>query len=114
MHEYGPLKVEYGSILTKQGNMIDNMCIIIDMEAGTLLKYGEFGNGMEKYFELLSDGISDNIIIIHFDRYSDFSMDDTCSLVNYLLNVSGQAGRIFSLKNEELMDEVKRIQNLGY
>lgn len=127
IHEKGYLTVKYGSIYPQKdfSFMIDNMAMIIDIEIGSVLKYGDidhsdiknyYENMCKKYHNLGLADMTDSIMLITFDRYQGIlDIDEICSLSNYFLNHIGEKMReILNMTESELKELIKRIQEWGF
>lgn len=127
MHEKGYLTVKYGSIYPQDSTcfMIDNMAMIIDKETGNVFKYGDintsdiqsyYDNMCKKYHSLGLADMSENIILLTFDRYNSFlDIDEICSLSNYFLNhIGDKMKEILDMKPEEVKELIRHIQEWGF
>lgn len=120
-----PLEVKFGTIFNgKTGIAIDNMAIIVDSDAG-MMKYGEYET-IEKYYQTLVEKFSQaghqeyvkGLILISFNRYEGIlTIDEICTLINYILLSSAngeQITRLMSLDKDALKAEIAKLKNYGY
>lgn len=123
MHENGVLKTEYGSIITKSGTMIDNLAMIIDLETGGVMKYGDQKDKyLEDYLLKLKKsqemiGIdSEDIVLINFDRYDGaLNIEQICSLANWFICCSGNATKeVLNWPAEKMLSKIETLQRIGY
>ena len=120
------LKVEYGSIYLKDSPVfIDNMCIIVDKDTGSIMKYGDAeSSDIKQYYETMCkkyrdagfSDIADALILIEFDRYNGIlSIEEICTIVNYGMNChSERCLELFDLEADELHKRIAELQGFGY
>ena len=127
MHEKGCLTVKYGSIYPQKNTsfMIDNMAMVIDIDSGCVLSYGDintsdikkyYDNMYKKYQSMGIPEMCDDIVLVTFDRYNDFlDIDEICSLSNYFLNHIGEKLKeILNMPPDEIKKLIKNIQEWGF
>lgn len=118
------LEVVYGSISNGQ-ILIENMCILVDIEMGAVIKYGDrdktdiisyYDKTQEKLRSAGCDEMADNIQLIIFDRYGgSLSIEEICTIVNYGMNAhSKDFLKLFNMEENVLHDRIKRLQEYGY
>lgn len=116
MDEYKVFKVKYGGIYNNNGIMIDNMGVIVDKNAG-LIKYGDVRKGMkecyinmvEKYLKCGFEDVANDLVYIEFDRYDGIlSIEEICTLCNYMVMCSGTGSRLYKLLSMDEDDIKKR------
>lgn len=121
------LRVEFGSIYTESGNMIDHMGIVLDKKVG-LIKYGEVQgpNGVEQYYKKAClayrargfDDMADDLILVKFDRYNGaLSIEEVCTLCNYIIQCTANIERILEIlemDEEKIHYTLAELAALGY
>lgn len=119
--------VRYGSIYKKDSCFcINNLGIVVDKSTG-LLKYGDCDNDfleswykdiVEKYKKVGFDDIARDIILYKFDRYNGvLTIDEICTFLNYMVQVSSNGERIFQMLNKDinsLREDLKGLSELGF
>lgn len=130
MHEVGSLTTYYGMIVehnlhNSHVNM-NNPVIVVNIETGIVLKMGdEVTSGIKEWYETavqsyISSGFTEEanaMQLISFDRYSGvLDIDGICTLINYMRNTIGseKMKKILSMTETELIDEVKKLQDIGF
>lgn len=122
MHEVGELQVEKRKRITKNGRTIKRPMLIFDKKYGVVYAVGEKTKAfMDKYLEKkakikkLDEKMAEDLALIDLSKY-DLSVDDTCTLLNYLLNTSGieSVTKLYDLTHNELVNVCKDLQKYGY
>ena len=125
MDEYKVFKVKYGSIYNNNGIMINNMGVIVDKDAG-LIKYGDVNKGIkecytnmvDKYLKCGFEDMANDLVYIEFNRYdSILSIEEICTLCNYMVMCSGTGSRLYkllSMDEDDIKKEIKKLRDLGY
>lgn len=119
-----PLRVEFGTIYTQSGRGIDQIAVILDTDYGSVMKYGDaekvqsyYGEMIEKYRKTGFEEEAENYMLITFDRYDGvLSIEEICTLVNYMIQVSANPRLMTILKmpEGELKKEIKKLQEFGF
>lgn len=135
LHRIGPCHVENGSILSEYNNglMLDeDTTILVDIETGTLLKYGH-KNMVEKYYNKavkesakMQIDLCDTWRLITFyvkhdeldfapDGYN-LDIDEICTIINWLNNnIGGQAmSEFLNSSIEEIRTKIASLQKIGF
>lgn len=118
------LKLMYGSMYRENGSFIDNIAFVIDKNGG-MLKWGEkeqvkkyFDESVKKYKISGLQFMIDDLLYIELDRYEGIlSIDEICTLSNYIIDCSGNPSivtRMFSMDTDSLKTEIERLKELGY
>lgn len=120
------LKVLYGSITNEREEfLIDNICIIVDTDTGSIVKYGDrdssdiiqyYEKMYNKYLEVGLEEAAEALKLISFDRYNGvLSIDEICTIVNYGMNAHSKVFlELFKMTEEDLHNEIKRLHQYGY
>jgi len=120
------LEVLSGSITDKEHTfLIDNMCLIVNMECGSIIEYGdkERSSICSHFSEMCSlldeHGLSDvasPLRLIEFDHYDgDLSIEDICTIVNYGINIhSKRFVELFQMDKEKLHERISQLKRQGY
>lgn len=118
------LRVEYGSIYTKDGRMIETMTLLLSKQDG-LLKYGNkeaiekvYKDRIDAYTTLnLTDDIED-LFLLEFDRLEGvLTAEEICTLVNYMILTSANGTNIMELIHLEegrLKARIEGFKVCGY
>ena len=119
-------RVVNNKIENKEGTIINNLGVVYDMQAGCCLKHGDIDNGfLEQYHERLVnkfnesglEDISEAIILLRFDNDNRLTVDEVCTLSNYLIEVTAIPGILESylkLSTNDLKDKIKELKGLGF
>ena len=119
-------RVVNNKIENKEGTIINNLGVVYDMQAGCCLKHGDIDNGfLEQYHERLVnkfnesglEDISEAIILLRFDNDNRLTVDEVCTLSNYLIEVTAIPGILESylkLSTNDLKDKIKELKELGF
>lgn len=119
-------RVVNNKIENKEGTIINNLGVVYDMQAGCCLKHGDIDNGfLEQYHERLVnkfnesglEDISEAIILLRFDKEDRLTVDEVCTLSNYLIEVTAIPGILESylkLSTNDLKDKIKELKGLGF
>lgn len=119
-------RVVNNNIENQEGIMIKNLGVVYDTQAGCCLKHGDIDNGfLEEYHKSLvnkfkESGLEDiakSIILLRFDNDNALSVDEICTLSNYLIEVSAIPGILESylkLSTNALKDKIKELKELGF
>lgn len=130
--------VKYGSIYKRDlSNMIDNLAIVVNTKDGKVLHFGD----RERDGEWLRNQLETRVRNLEFIGYTEeidylkyieidtireqfgltkgLKIEDSCSILNYCINCSGQGVRdlIQSILNNDIdrvLDLVTKIQQAGY
>lgn len=122
MHEEGKLIVENRRIRTLEGKTLKHPMMVFDKEYGAVYSIGEKGKAFrDKYkrnkekLKAIDKTMADALVLIDLDTYK-LSVDDTCTLLNYLLNTSGieSVTKLYDLTHNELVNVCKDLQKYGY
>lgn len=122
MHEVGKLQVEKRKLITKEGRTLKKPMLIFDKKYGVVYAVGEKTKAfMDKYLEKkakvkkLDEKMAEDLALIDLSKY-DLSVDDTCTLLNYLLNTDGieSVTKLYDLTHNELVNVCKDLQKYGY
>lgn len=120
------LRVEYGSICGEYlSGFIDNMCIIVDKDTGSIMKYGDaetsdikqyYQNMIEKYQKAGFDDMANCLMLIEFDRYDGIlSIEEICTIVNYGMNCHSERFlELFSMNENDLHQRITKLKEYGY
>lgn len=119
------LSVISGSITNEQHTfLIDDMCMIVDMDMGCILKYGDkntsdicaYYQKMEKSLEESGNKeMVDDIKLVSFDRWGVLTIEEICTIVNYGLAAHGNSFiELLSMSEAALHDRVRKLQEYGY
>lgn len=122
-----PLRVEFGSIYTESGFMIDQMGVVIDKDGG-LMKYGSlvgernirdyYKDTVNRYKACGYSDIADNLVLVEFDRYEGvLSMDEVCTFCNYMIQCSANGSKIMKMlhmSEEEIHEKLSELSSFGY
>lgn len=109
LHKNGPCKVQYGSIYSFSGNMIEQPAVILDISKDptdilTVLRYGS-AKDIKSTYDVMHDRytragfteMAENLTMITFDTVTGFTdydrmtgakftTDEICTLINWLNN----------------------------
>lgn len=119
-------RVVNNKIENKEGTIINNLGVVYDMQAGCCLKHGDIDNGfLEQYHKRLVnkfnesglEDISEAIILLRFDKDNRLTVDEVCTLSNYLIEVTAIPGILESylkLSTNDLKDKIKELKELGF
>lgn len=119
-------RVVNNKIENKEGTIINNLGVVYDMQAGCCLKHGDIDNGfLEQYHKRLVnkfnesglEDISEAIILLRFDKDDRLTVDEVCTLSNYLIEVTAIPGILESylkLSTNDLKDKIKELKGLGF
>lgn len=119
-------RVVNNKIENKEGTIINNLGVVYDMQARCCLKHGDIDNGfLEQYHERLVnkfnesglEDISEAIILLRFDNDNRLTVDEVCTLSNYLIEVTAIPGILESylkLSTNDLKDKIKELKGLGF
>lgn len=121
------LNVYEGMLLNKEhGVYMNNPCLVIDKETGTLLKMGDeltsnikkyYDTMMSQYFELGIDIDESDIVFIKLDRYNGvLDIDEICTLINYMHNSIGKErmNALLEMDDSSLKAKIKELQDIGF
>lgn len=102
------IKSAYGPDINMPAILIDNM--------GVLHKYGNV-EMVRQSFVIMANKLPDfGFQVIEFNQYSNLSIDDICSIMNYSLNAHCE--ELYHMLNtsdpKELRDWIDKIQIYGY
>lgn len=135
MHEGCTYYVSYGSIFNRyNGNIMldEDITIIVDIEAGTLLKVGKkdwvtdyFHNMCKRYIDSGFSDIAASLKLITFHvKYPElgfepkgynFDIDEICTIINWFGNSIGERMKWFlELPLNEAKIEIKKLQEMGF
>lgn len=95
-HENGPFEEIDGSIYCKlTGRILEHPAILVDLGTGTILKNAD-ESIVKAYFTTFCSEILKiepksvyNYKVIVFDKYKNLSVDEICTLMNYMRNSIG-------------------------
>lgn len=118
---------KYGSIYEKETCFcINNLGVVVDKTVG-LIKYGDcsynflenwYENAIEKYKKVGFNDVANDIILYKFDRYNGaLTIDEICTFLNYMVQVSSNGERIFQMLNKDinlLKEDLKGLAELGF
>lgn len=120
------LEVLSGSITDKEHTfLIDNMCLIVDMDSGIVVEYGDkeksgiCSHFLEVHSRFEECGLSDmarSLRLIEFDHYDgELSIEDICTIVNYGMNARSKAFvELFQIDKEKLHERIRQLKRQGY
>lgn len=127
MHERGFLKVYEGMLLNEEyGVYMNEPCLIIDRETGSLLKMGDeltsnikkyYDTMISQYFELGIGVDKSDIVFIKLDRYNGvLDIDEICTLINYMYNSIGKErmNALLEMDDSSLKVKIKELQDIGF
>ena len=118
------LKVEYGSLYTSSGSILEKPAIIYDIDDG-LMKYGE-AEKLQRHYDDTIKRYSDNgyydmvdcLKYAEFDRYDGIlDIEEICTLLNYMILCSANGERIHNILNmdeDSLKKEIEKLSSVGY
>lgn len=113
-----------GSLRDREGYKVERLGAVIDTYGG-LMKYGEL-DWLEDYFKEIVDTyikagfsqIAGELVLVEFDSYSNIiSVEEICSLINYMIDCSGNGDRIMRIitsDETEIHKEIHKLKELGY
>jgi len=120
------LKVEYGSVYNENKSfLIDNMCIIVDKEMGSIMKYGDaetsdikqyYTTMCSRYNELGFSDMAESLVFIEFDRYKEqLTIEEICTIVNYGMNCHNKIFMdLFDMEISVLHKRISELKEFGY
>lgn len=119
-----PLRVVNNKIIDEQDNEIENIGAIIDVEGG-LIKYGDTVRWLENYYQELMGAVAmrrdiinmEDIILVKLHESEELTVEEICTLVNYMILCSANGGRIMRILTSEdtkLHEEIGILSKLGY
>lgn len=122
-HENGPFKELDGSVYCELiGTIIEHPAVLVDLETGTVLKNTD-EDIVKAYFaafcsEMLKIDPKSvyNYKVIVFDKYKNLSVDEICTLMNYMRNSIGpeKMRELLSMKPENLKGKLSRLAEIGW
>ena len=102
---------------------IDHPAVVLDMELGTLLKFGE-SNYIREYHTVackelrkVDKDIADSLALFEFEYLnSNLSIDELCTMINYFHNSIGPdlLKKFFLLNEEETHQKLKSLAEVGF
>lgn len=119
-------RVVNNKIENQEGTVIKNLGVVYDTQAGCCLKHGDIANGfleqyhrklVNKFNELGLEDIAENIILLRFDKDNILTVDEVCTLSNYLIEVTAIPEILESylkLSPNDLKDKIKELKELGF
>lgn len=122
MHENGQYRVENNRLVSEICS-IKKLMIVFDKKVGVVLKYGDKkGSNIQEYYTTMINKLNEvneemvkDICLIDFSTYK-LSMDDICTLFNYLLNNPGvhNTTKLFNVTHEELKGIIEDLKKYGF
>lgn len=119
-------RVVNNKIENQEGTVIKNLGVVYDTQAGCCIKHGDIANGfleqyhrrlVNKFNELGLEDIAENIILLRFDKDNILTVDEVCTLSNYLIEVTAIPEILESylkLSPNDLKDKIKELKELGF
>lgn len=122
MHENGQYRVENNRLVSEICS-IKKLMIVFDKKVGVVLKYGDKkGSNIQEYYTTMINKLNEvdeemvkDICLIDFSTYK-LSMDNICTLFNYLLNNPGvhNTTKLFNVTKEELKGIIEDLKKYGF
>lgn len=123
-HENGTFYTEGGSIISRiSGKIIEEPSTLLDISTGTVLKHGETSNTakwLEKARRAYRDsGFPENANAMHlitYNKYGTLSLDQICTMMNFLPNTLGaeRVRELLQMEEEKLKSELTYLYTLGW
>lgn len=123
MHNIGNLTVINNKITNKMTKAtIEHPSMIINIETGTVLKYGDT-DWMERYYQeictkYMKAGLNaETFVFIKFETYLEkLDIHHICTMMNYMCNSisAKQMKELFAMKEMELKTKLEKLQELGF
>lgn len=122
-HENGPFEEIDGSVYCKlTGTILEHPAILVDLETGTVLKNADedivkayFGTFCSEILKIEPKSVY-NYKVIVFDKYRNLSVDEICTLMNYMRNSIGpeKMRELLSMRPEHLKEKLNKLVEIGW
>lgn len=123
-HQNGMYTVLGGSIYNKYtGCLIEEPATLLDINTGTVLKMGE-KEYVERYMHKASDNFrktgfqedADALRLIAYEKYGALSIDQICTIMNYLPNSlePERVQELLGMSQETLVGELNKLYEIGW
>ena len=117
-------QARYGSMYKESGRFIDNIAFIFSKDTG-VCKWGEPDSIKEQYKTMKDNynkarlfDMADNLVYIEFDKYkSILSLEDICTLSNYIIYASAKLDLILKLLSQDtelIRSEIRKLRDMGF
>lgn len=119
-------RVVNNKIENAEGIIIEHLGIVYDIQAGGCLKHGDLSKGfLEDYHKTVIEefskaglqDVAESIVLLRLDNYKDLTLEEICTLSNYIIEVSAIPGILenyLKLSTQELKDKLKELKELGF
>lgn len=119
-------RVVNNKIENAEGIIIEHLGIVYDIQAGGCLKHGDLSKGfLEDYHKTVIEefskaglqDVAESIVLLKLDNYKDLTLEEICTLSNYIIEVSAIPGILenyLKLSTQELKDKLKELKELGF
>lgn len=119
-------RVVNNKIENAEGIIIEHLGIVYDIQAGGCLKHGDLSKGfLEDYHKIVIEefskaglqDVAESIVLLKLDNYKDLTLEEICTLSNYIIEVSAIPGILenyLKLSTQELKDKLKELKELGF
>lgn len=121
-HQNGSFTTDTGSIYNRYTNrIIEEPALLMDTDTMTMLKVGEAEN-VKRYlnkayvaYKNMGEDIT-HLQIIVFDKYKNLSIDQICTMLNYVSNhlEPETVQKLLSLSESNLIDELNSLYEIGF
>lgn len=119
-------RVVNNKIENAEGIIIEHLGIVYDIQAGGCLKHGDLSKGfLEDYHKTVIEefskaglqDVAESIVLLKLDNYKDLTLEEICTLSNYIIEVSAIPGILenyLKLSTQELKGKLKELKELGF
>lgn len=117
-------QARYGSMYRENGSFIDNIAFIFNKDTG-LCKWGE-PESIKNHYETMKNNynkaglfdMTDDLVYIEFDKYEGIlSLEDICTLSNYIIYASAKLDLILKLLSQDIeviKNEIRILRDMGF
>lgn len=121
-HQNGSFITDTGSIYNRYSKcIIEEPAVLMDTDTMTMLKVGnaeyvkQYLNKACTAYKNMGNDIT-HLQIIVFDKYKNLSIDQICTMINYLSNhlEPKQVQELLSLSESKLIDKLNRLYEIGF
>ena len=111
--------------MNKSNVFYEDIGVVLDKTTG-LVKYGEFSQGLEDWYNVAikeysrynMNNVIEDMFLFRFENYKNIlTIEEACTLLNYMFMVSANGNRIFNIlqsSTEDLKVEIAKLKELGF